>query len=570
MEKSFEIKIDMNTMQIVSANSYFYRFSDSRRYLSFDKMITPSDYEVLKTYVSMKCVQENFILHLIDADEDEIIEMSSFISDIDENMIILHMKEAEYLFTTLNSMENLVRDYSVLLGQFYKFYYEYDKKTGWIEFFTFHPERRTDKTLSLLAWKKLISDNRGEKQELAMHILADIENGVRKFSHVINSKELMITNEVCETVFSGEAVYEKGIHIKTIGCVGPTGSERKYVTSHVDQLTGLLLKDDITQLAKRYVDDMKIGVSMAIVDIDDFKVVNDNYGHMKGDEVLRQCGSIISNAVKKNGKAGRIGGDEFLIVLDYFEDSNELRTILREIKNNIAALYSEKKDGFTVTTSIGCATYPRDTNDFNTLFFLADYLLYLAKNKGKNRYILYNPQKHGTVEELLSKGIEKLGVSSRKGMSKGEVICKIEDKMIRGINCPVKNILDDIVDYFGVERIIIYDQERKKVLHQCGNDLLSKEIEKNTIDYIVDDNLKKLYDNGVLVVDNVEKFKEVSPKIYNNLQKQGVLSFMHHEVTGKKNKKYIISYESVRLRNTWNNADMYYFRILDHIFSRCL
>ena len=121
-----------------------------------------------------------------------------------------------------------------------------------------------------------------------------------------------------------------------------------------------------------------------------------------------------------------------------------------------------------------------------------------------------------------------------------------------------------------MERIIVYNKTDLSVVAQCGNKLLSKKLAADTIEYIIDENLEKIYEKGVLVVNNIKAFEEKNAQIYEKLCSQGVLSLMHHELLAKSKKTFVISYESVVIRNTWNLEDMHFFRILDRIFEQCL
>ena len=89
----------------------------------------------------------------------------------------------------------------------------------------------------------------------------------------------------------------------------------------------------------------------------------------------------MKNAVGDKGYVGRIGGDEFMVVINGANSEDEQRNILRSIKNGINSLYSIESYGFMQTTSIGCARAPLNTGDYKELFKLADYALYLAKEK---------------------------------------------------------------------------------------------------------------------------------------------------------------------------------------------
>ena len=176
------------------------------------------------------------------------------------------------------------------------------------------------------------------------------------------------------------------------------GKEKTHISADEDPGTGLLNKRAVTEYAKDLIDLGGSGcnVTIAIIDIDDFKTINDTYGHSFGDEVLIKVAEIIQTAIGDKGVAGRIGGDEMFIVLKNMKSRDEIRLILKEIRTNIEWAYKNGEDSELVTTcSIGCATYPADADNFADLFNVADKLLYLAKEKGKNRYIIYEEEVHG-------------------------------------------------------------------------------------------------------------------------------------------------------------------------------
>ena len=165
----------------------------------------------------------------------------------------------------------------------------------------------------------------------------------------------------------------------------------------VDSLTGLINRKYMLEYIKHLIDN-NIPFSMAIVDLDDFKSVNDKYGHATGDYVLEHVASDLINFVGDIGLVGRFGGDEFIIVLfgknsydllhDYFDAMYHTGTVFRKKHNPTKDLE------IYVTGTIGCALYPDNAKDFNELFLMADKTLYRGKTKGRNCYIIYVHEKH--------------------------------------------------------------------------------------------------------------------------------------------------------------------------------
>jgi len=133
-------------------------------------------------------------------------------------------------------------------------------------------------------------------------------------------------------------------------------------------------KKDLSQLEKK-------SLFLGILDIDNFKTINDTYGHLEGDRVLKEVSSILcSNIRASNGLAFRYGGDEFSLVL-YDIDEYNVTEILNNIKEVIIERFSEKN--INITLSGGVAKYSEGSTE--TLIKKADQLLYKAKNDGRNR-----------------------------------------------------------------------------------------------------------------------------------------------------------------------------------------
>jgi diguanylate cyclase (GGDEF)-like protein len=123
--------------------------------------------------------------------------------------------------------------------------------------------------------------------------------------------------------------------------------------------------------------------SLCIVDVDDFKHINDTYGHQVGDDVLIALAEILRNA--RDGAAFRCGGDEFALL--FTGDGTEAFERITEVQDAVAAL------GFTpVTISVGIAAYPSQAGDADALQRMADGALYWSKHHGKNRSFVYSPK----------------------------------------------------------------------------------------------------------------------------------------------------------------------------------
>lgn len=563
----YEVKFKNGSYEFITGNSEFYRFLKDDFFITFDSLLTDNSKGVLEKAIKQRAFNLPFVLEFFFSHDREFCYMVAVITDgSTSESTVLRMIDLDRLYYDYNTLLTERQEDIVLLSQLESVYYSYDAATGIITCYHYREGKNVISSADLQHWEKESLESLPEQAHSNVtKFVSSLKNGTRNFIGTIPA------NEEGESIdFSGTAIYNSDVHIKTVGVIGKTNVRSIGDTVRRDQLTGLYLKEDITNYAKKLIDDLKQKTAMAIIDIDDFKNVNDHFGHSVGDVVLRKCAAIIAEQLGNSGKAGRIGGDEFYIVIDDFDGMETIKSILRGIKNNIAEAYSDKKDGFHVTTSIGLTVAPDDADNFNKLYNLADHMLYLAKNKGKNRYIFYERAKHGSVDDILQTGVDKVGIISRRGISRSEAVCQILDLMYRGKTFSAEDILSSIVKHFRVERMMLFNKTDKVVVAQGGNILPEDGKIDGEIDYIYDERLNGYFNDNVMVVNNIKNFRTLNPDIYENFFNQGIRSIMQHRFVGKNGKEYVISYESVSSNDTWHLEDMYLYRLLDRILIESL
>ncbi|SHL47388.1 diguanylate cyclase (GGDEF) domain-containing protein [Fibrobacter sp. UWT2] len=162
--------------------------------------------------------------------------------------------------------------------------------------------------------------------------------------------------------------------------------------SKTDSLTGLLNKQEteseITDTIKKHCDERG---ALMMIDVDEFKEVNDKFGHAAGDRVLKEIGDILHKSFKGMYIAGRIGGDEFMVYL---------RDIKPETAVKLAAMISDKARHLFageplerhVSLSIGLSVFPGHGKNFEDLYRAADMALYFVKEHGRDFYKMYSPE----------------------------------------------------------------------------------------------------------------------------------------------------------------------------------
>jgi len=180
--------------------------------------------------------------------------------------------------------------------------------------------------------------------------------------------------------------------------------ELEHQANH-DALTGLanrnLLRDRLEQglrVAHRY----GRACTVAFIDLDNFKLINDSLGHDIGDQVLKIVGERLAACIREGDTVARLGGDEFvLLVTEHGRDSGRLRVAQRVIVA-ISQPFAIEQREFKVTCSIGIASFPQDGTDADTLLRNADTAMYRAKDLGRNTFQLYSSEMNANLDERLT------------------------------------------------------------------------------------------------------------------------------------------------------------------------
>lgn len=166
-------------------------------------------------------------------------------------------------------------------------------------------------------------------------------------------------------------------------------TERKAVHSkviymaHHDALTGLPNRNALLNRLAYCVENTEV-FAVLFIDLDKFKPVNDNFGHQVGDCLLREVAQRIRSVVRANDIVGRLGGDEFLMIVESATDTLQANVIAEKIIRQITQPFQIEGRSVTVGVSIGIAHYPKDGNSADRIIQAADVAMYKAKQSGGN------------------------------------------------------------------------------------------------------------------------------------------------------------------------------------------
>ena len=205
--------------------------------------------------------------------------------------------------------------------------------------------------------------------------------------------------------------------------------------AHFDALTQLpnrMLLADRMQLAMAQTERSGKVLAVCYLDLDNFKPINDEFGHSVGDYLLIDVAQRLKTCVRAGDTVARLGGDEFVLLIANLEDLHECEHAMGRIIAALSQPFRVSQRQVCVSASIGVTLYPHDGADSDTLLRHADQAMYAAKQAGRNRYHLFDPENDrrarirreeiGRIREALAKNEFRLYYQPKVDMRKGTVV----------------------------------------------------------------------------------------------------------------------------------------------------
>lgn len=486
-----------------------------------------------------------------------------------------NIRKSEDIVSEVNFSENKLKE---ILTACNDICFEYNRKNDEFKLFTFNGTSETiNYSDTFTKWKENVIKNN--------YIEKGFETQFEKFCSDLKFNN-RLQNEYCYkgSIFSNGS---KNQNIKCLCRVVKDNNHQNYVVGVIrayrddtlqnenvlfsetsrDFLTGVLNKMTI----KKYCED-KIAeapnymLCMCIVDVDNFKDVNDNFGHMFGDEVLSKVANIITNYVGQTGKVGRIGGDEFFIFFESIKNLDELRGVLRAIRSSVQMEYDGKLNNVNVTLSIGASIYPEYGTTYDELFKIADKALYIAKDKGKNRYIIYNRDIHGDIK--IGKDNRIVVGGSRGGKDYSDLMVNVLSKISsKGFN-DFNEVLKEIKEGFSIDRVNLYYGDELK-LKYSSDDVFDEN--KSAICLKNPKFISKFNKNNELEITHIESLSVSFEEVHSFYKEDNVFSVIHCIIGTKENVKGIITFERYDktqiLSQKWSNEESKNFTYISCVLN---
>lgn len=169
-------------------------------------------------------------------------------------------------------------------------------------------------------------------------------------------------------------------------------------SSQKDSLTGLLNRYAYNYIAKSTLvttarDNSK--VAFFFIDIDNFKKINDVFGHQEGDKVLKNVAMLLKDIFGSKAIISRYGGDEFIVIVPSYDTTEEIKNLGKTLCDEFTNIKTNKAS-FIISCSVGISLFPMHSQDLDELIRFSDLALYKAKSLGKNQYYIFDKDKNDT------------------------------------------------------------------------------------------------------------------------------------------------------------------------------
>lgn len=178
-----------------------------------------------------------------------------------------------------------------------------------------------------------------------------------------------------------------------------------FLMARTDSLSGLANRNSLQEFLDRLIPTAKrkkVEFAFLFLDLDHFKTINDSLGHNIGDELLQKISTILKQVLRPNDFIARVGGDEFVLIIQDYKTTVELTNIIKRIQKQLAKPWVIQTHPVETTCSVGIAIFPQDGEDHVSLMKSADIAMYEAKKHGRNRYHFFTKDLNEAILKVIN------------------------------------------------------------------------------------------------------------------------------------------------------------------------
>lgn len=446
----------------------------------------------------------------------------------------------------------------VIMGLTGEYVFTYSELTGDIKIVRYEASsREVIVRLPLDEWREYMADGRVAMEDMVeldslincirtymSDFCVKLTTSMRTLGKVMEKVKFIgtvYTRYTGENIVTGRIVLADGVN--SMGNIVEVVDELT-----MDSLTKVYNKKTITEYASRLVKQDTVNrISIAILDIDYFKQVNDRYGHLYGDKVLTRVAKKLKEVVGEDGVVGRIGGDEFMIVLKGINDDYALRGILRAIRTQVKWEFKNDYENFQVTTSIGVAFSPNNGHDYEELFKKADFCLYVAKEKGRDRYVFFRDEIHRESYQNSLNKKDKI-INDGREMRELRYLTDIMVQYNHDKKAAVMAMLEHMLSMYKIDNISVYKGKDLKNIVSVGTPIKSE----SDMSYIDTDGFKILMGDKTYIASSfINKNQDVAPEFVDEMRRRGIHSTIQCFIGTKDDVKGLLTINRMKAASQW-------------------
>ncbi|WP_409968061.1 sensor domain-containing diguanylate cyclase [Bengtsoniella intestinalis] len=312
-----------------------------------------------------------------------------------------------------------------------------------------------------------------------------------------------------------------------------------------------------------------------IIDIDNFKAVNDNLGHFFGDIVLKEISAKLKRIFRESDWIGRIGGDEFAVVMKHVDDEKLIEKKAQEILTALDTTYQGKNTQYRISGSVGVATYPRHGHTYDDIYQNADSALYHSKFNGKNTFTVFhqalikgtmiNTTPFDVADRALSHFFDK-----EVAMDTFNLLFENEQ-----YEASVMSVLGYIGEYYHVDRCYIFelqagtDDTYDNTYEWCRDGITPQ---RDFLQNVDKSEFDELFGNanadGIFYCNELDAVKD--PVTHDTLAMQGIKSFLLSFVKKNDIVNYAIGFDDCTSERIWSPSEISTLMYASKIISQFL
>lgn len=303
-----------------------------------------------------------------------------------------------------------------------------------------------------------------------------------------------------------------------------------------------------------------------IIDVDNFKAINDNLGHHFGDLVLCEVADSLKNCFRKNDIIGRIGGDEFVVIMSFCPDNDIILEKATKISEVLRKTYYDGNASYSISGSIGISKFPQDGKTYEELYKSADKALYSSKKKGKDCFTFYH-------EDLQEEGKRVHTEVQNIGRTQKDVIDSTAISTVfhylhntKDIHIALSQVLEYIGVRFDIDKCYIFEWNDYENIYTQSSSWIRYDEEHLQIDYpmipkyIMEELFQDANEDGMYFTNRMQLIK--NQKIRNILLQEETRSLLFIQSVNIGDHSTFIGIQDCTISRVWTGLEL---RTIYHI-----